>query len=77
MIVECISDAWEDAPNPRPIKGNLYEVVWIKQIPFNSKAPYFGLAEIRTGIIWSNTNFREVDINIDEIKEVLQDKVEV
>lgn len=84
MIVECINDNWEDGKGNKlpshlvhPIKGNIYEVIYINQGNNSDKAPYYGLHEIRNGIVWSHKNFREVDINIDEIKEALEDKVEV
>lgn len=65
MIVECINDNWQDAPGIRPIKGNLYEVVHIRHTG-SKRSPYFGLAEIKTDVIWTHEYFREVEIDISD-----------
>lgn len=77
MIVECISnDGWDTAPNPRPVIGNFYEV--FDHIKTNSyKSPYYFLKEIANGVAWTHKNFRQVDIDITEIKEILKEPVEV
>lgn len=81
MIVVCINDNWEDCPVPfRPKKGELYEVIDLLYSKTKSdKNPYYVLREISwtNRIGWTHLNFREVDINIDEIEEIVKETVPV
>jgi hypothetical protein len=81
MIVVCINDNWEDCPVPiRPKKGELYEVIDLLYSETKTdKNPYYVLREISwtRRIGWTHVNFREVDIDIDEIEEIVRETVPV
>jgi hypothetical protein len=74
MIVECINDTFIGAPEPLPVKGNLYEVVHIEHDILRPQySPFFKLKKLNTEVLWSHKCFREVDIDINQIEKVLQE----
>jgi len=80
MIVECIDDQFYVGVRRRvkargrtPIKGQLYEVVdVVKQFVEGEMRTFYILHEFRPTQFWQESFFREVDVNIEEIKEVLE-----
>lgn len=81
MIVECIDDDFRVGNSRRkargrtPIKGHLYEVVGTITIFVDGHDRIFYiLREFSKNQNWHHSFFREVDINIDELKEALVNK---
>lgn len=74
MIVECISSRWYQegklVTTDVPIKGNLYEVIDTITCPCGCNYSYYTLREFPIHCSWNTENFREVDINIQDIEHV-------
>lgn len=78
MIVECIDDDFRigtsrrKARGHKPIKGQLYEVVdTITIFVDGHDRLFYNLREFSKNQNWHHSFFREVDVNINELKEIL------
>jgi len=79
MIVLCIENVpperCQTVVTKKPIKGNLYEVIEVVDVPeqvIYGNSPFYLLREI-PGSIWSYRVFREVDIDINQAEKILQE----